>query len=893
MKILSPVLALIVARIAVAAPTFYVAPDGNDADPGTRAKPFATITRARDAARELKMPATVQIRGGIYRLTAPIVFTEADSGVVYEAAPGERPVFSGGRVITGWQRASGRLWKTQLPDVAAGKWFFHQLFVNGQRRCPARIPNAGYLRTEGPLAAYSRDKKANAGNREIRIGFKFKPGDLKSGWHNPGDIRLFLYHSWTASLHWLDSVDEENGIVRFTNPCGWPVGWWEKQQRYHLEHVREGLDAPGEWYLDRATGVLEYFPMPGENMNGVEVVAPVLTRLVTIEGAHDLTLRGLSFQHADWQWPDKTQTADGQAAAFLDAAVLARNAARVTFENCEIAHVGTYALWLEAGCKSNHVVHCEMHDLGAGGVRIGGTMRQKTASKTNAVTGVAVPELTMDGAAPRDTGYNVVDNNFIHDAGHVFPAGVGVFIGHSGFNQVTHNEICDLFYSPISVGWVWGFGKSVAHHNHIAHNHLHHYGWGVLSDMGGVYTLGPSPGTVVAHNWVHHANAYSYGGWGLYTDEGSSDIVLENNIVHDTKSGGFHQHYGANNIVRNNIFAFSREAQIRRSREDVKNSLIFTRNIVYCDNDQVLTRIWKNGDYVVNSNLYWTVGKSEPLFAGLDWEEWRETSGQDKDSLLADPLFENAPRRDFRLKKNSPAFKIAFQPIDLKGIGLYGEREWVSKPDRVRRPEFILPPTAAPTIAGIEDDFEQTPVGEKPKQAHISGDGGDASCRVTRETAASGKQSLKFTDAPDLAQVYHPHLYYQPRPLRRKVRIAFDLRVEPGAMVWAECRDAGKPYRVGPSLRVDANGQLTANKQPLLTVPHSKWFHIEMIFPLGREATGTYDLTVTIPGQKPLAFPGLPLGNKQFDCLQWFGFMSMANARAVYYVDNLKITPVK
>jgi parallel beta-helix repeat protein len=879
--------ALFLTTLATAAPTFYVATNGDDANTGTKVKPFATIMRARDAARGLT--AIVQIRGGTYRLTEPIVFTQADSGTVYEAAPGERPVFSGGRVISGWQRGEGKLWKAQVPD----KLFFNQLFVNGERRRPASIPNEGYLRTQGPLASYTKDRKANAGIREIRIGFKFKPGDLKSAWHNPNDIRLFLYHSWTASLHWLDRVDEESATVRFTNQCGWPVGYWEKEQRYRLEHVREGLDAPGEWYLDRTTGLLEYFPMPGENMNKVEVVAPVLTRLITIEGTHDITLRGLSFQHADWNFADKTQSADGQAAAFLDAAVQARDAQHVTFENCEIAHIGTYALWLEAGCKSNRVVHCEIHDLGAGGVRIGETMRQKTASKTNVVVAVAVPELTMEGTGARDTGHNVVDNNFIHDAGHVFPAGIGVFIGHSAFNEVTHNEICDLFYSPISVGWVWGFGKSVAHHNRIAHNHLHHYGWGVLSDMGAVYTLGPSPGTVVANNLVHHANSYSYGGWGLYTDEGSSDIVLENNVVFDTKTGGFHQHYGANNIVRNNIIAFSREAQIQRSREDVKNSFSFTRNIVYCDNDQVLTRIWKNGDYLVNSNVYWSIGKSAPLFAGNDWDDWRATSGQDKDSLLADPLFENAARRDFRLKKNSPAFKIGFQPIDLKDIGLYGERDWVNKPKQVKRAEFVLPQTAAPTTIGLDEDFEQTPVGEKPKRAHISGDDGNASCRVTRETAATGKHSLKFTDAPGLAQVYQPHLFYQPRPLRRRVRVSLDLRVEPGAIVVAECRDAGKPYRVGPSIRVDGTGQMTAGKKPLLTVPQSQWFHIEMTFNLGKDSTGVYDLAVTLPGQKLQTFPALPFGNKQFDCLQWFGFMSMANAKAVYYLDNLKIAPVK
>jgi hypothetical protein len=308
----------------------------------------------------------------------------------------------------------------------------------------------------------------------------------------------------------------------------------------------------------------------------------------------------------------------------------------------------------------------------------------------------------------------------------------------------------------------------------------------------------------------------------------------------------------------------------------------------------VLTRVWKNGDYVVNSNVYWTIGKSAPLFGGRDWDEWRATSGQDKDSLLADPLFVSATRRDFRLKKNSPAFKVGFQPIDLKGIGLYGEREWVNKPRQVKRAEFVLPPTAAPRTAGVEDDFEQTAVGAKAKNAVVSGEDGGASARVTDKTAKSGKRSLKFTDAPDLAQVYHPHLYFQPQLTRGKVRVALDLRVEPGAIVWMECRDGtAKGYRVGPSIRVDGSGQLVAAKKPLLSVPQGKWFHIEMTFNLGKDATGAYDLAVALPGRKPRTFPGLPFGHKEFDRLQWFGFMSMANAPAAYYLDNLKIAPVK
>ena len=208
--------------------------------------------------------------------------------------------------------------------------------------------------------------------------------------------------------------------------------------------------------------------------------------------------------------------------------------------------------------------------------------------------------------------------------------------------------------------------------------------------------------------------------------------MLENNVVYDTKSGGFHQHYGRDNVIRNNIFAFSREPQLRRSREDLQCSLTLSHNIVYCDNDEILGGVRRNGDYHLDYNDYWTAVPATPLFDGRDFAEWR-AGGQDQHSILADPQFVDAGQRVFQLKPGSPALALGFRPIVLSGFGLYGEPEWVDGPKKVKRAEFVLPATATPTPTGIDDGFETTPVGSPGTDAATHGEKGARRLRQRRK----------------------------------------------------------------------------------------------------------------------------------------------------------------
>ncbi|HPP52533.1 MAG TPA: hypothetical protein PK777_06270, partial [Thermoguttaceae bacterium] len=363
--------------------TFYVSPAGNDRWSGRLAAPnpdqtdgpFASLQRARSAVREfknqpagLKEPVEVVLRAGCYFLQEPIVFEPEDSGapdcpITYKAHPGEQVILSGGVRITGWKKPeNGNIWTAELPEVRQGRWYFYQLFVGGNRRTRARTPNQGYLLNEGPIPLLEDRQKA-IHDPEAKRGFRFRPGDIRR-FTNLEDVNVIQFHSWTASIHWIQELDESKGIVRFTVPADWPTGYWTKNERYYLENYPEALDSPGEWYLDRKTGLVSYWPLDGEDPRQVEVVAPRLRHLVRLEGKPEegkivqyIRLEGLSLQHADWFIPDKGR-ADGQAAHFLDAAVMARGAKHCELAQCEIAHVGEYALWLGAGCQHNRIFHC-------------------------------------------------------------------------------------------------------------------------------------------------------------------------------------------------------------------------------------------------------------------------------------------------------------------------------------------------------------------------------------------------------------------------------------------------------------------------------------------------------------------------------------------------------
>jgi parallel beta-helix repeat protein len=635
--------------------TLFVTTNGNDAWTGRLAAPnaaqddgpFATLPAAVNAVRARLPgdPITIFLRNGTFTLGEPLRLGVADSRITIAAFESEKPVMSGGRRISGWKNVRSNLWQAAVPEARDGKWVFRQLFINGQRATRARTPNSGYFRIQG---ASPQDKP---------VKLKFKPGEIKKEWASDGEVEAIALLAWADIRMQIKAVDETNHVATLSGDPR-PSNK-EDNAQYYIENTPDALDAPGEWYLDRKTGTVSYLAKAGENLASAEVIAPVLDDLIVISGdavakqsADKITLRGLTFSHTDWTLGPKGH-ADTQAAVAQRGDIRAEFARNITIEDCTFTHLAGYAVELGRGAQNCRVVGNVMTDLGAGGVRVGeSAIRQDAFDQTSG---------------------HVIADNEIHHLGVVFPPAVGVFILQSGNNRVAHNHIHDLFYTAVSVGWTWGYRASPCSNNIVEWNHMHDIGQSLLSDMGAVYTLGPQPGSAVRNNLIHDVNAFTYGGWGLYTDEGSTGIVLENNIVYRCKNAGFHQHYGKENVIRNNIFAFNKENQLMRTRDEQHISFFFTNNIVIHDSGNLLGSSWKNEQYVIDRNVYWDTraagDASKMKFSNATFDQWK-ARGHDTNSVIADPQVVDASKFDFRLKPESPALKLGFKPIDLTGVGV-------------------------------------------------------------------------------------------------------------------------------------------------------------------------------------------------------------------------------
>ena len=617
--------------------------------------------------------ATVTVKG-VNWLSRPVVFTAADHDIDFIGETDA--MISGGIRLGGWKDLGGGVWETEAPKLPSGEtMFFDQLWVDGRRASCARLPSEGWFKV-----AEAKQLPGGRNGAKYTEFVALSDETAKALAQVPEEdypyLEVGVICKWSYGLRTLGSYSAETNSLTMATDFPWQPWkiWRPNDTQVAFFNVRSAFDAPGEWFLDMKAGKVRYRPLPGEDPARLEIVVPrqgvkALLRFAgdwrKRESVANIRFRNIAFAHAAAESTgNRPHPIDQyQAACRMDGMISLEGVRGIVFDACNFSHCAGYGLRFHSGCTGNRIVNCRISDPGAGGIWMG----------ADEIGGPDIARKILKPNRPDSVAFNVVSNCVITGGGRYSPEGVGVCLSHCSDTAIVHNDIFDFYYSGISVGWTWGFYGSVSQRNDIGFNRIWDLGKGVMSDMGGVYTLGTSFGTKVHDNVIHDVRSYDYGGWGLYCDEGSEGIVEERNLIWNTTDGGFHQHYGAGCIIRNNIFAFNRMiGAVRMCRDvvqDIPCTLNFINNIVYVkegplasDGVHCVGGIWAN-------NLWYDVrGKDKAQFDKLDWDAW-VASGKESGGVYGDPLFADPEHFNFTLNAESPALKLGFKPFDYSRAG--------------------------------------------------------------------------------------------------------------------------------------------------------------------------------------------------------------------------------
>lgn len=857
----------------------FVATNGNDAWSGLLPTPNAAgtdgpkrtigaaqaIARSRLAAMTTgaqRLPVHVRIASGVYRLSAPLSFGPADSGaagapMVYRAeVPGTVTLSGAIPIATMLGAAAGTPMRMPAPALdASAMRGGSQLFVSGKRATLARSPNEGnywFVQKAVPLAT----EPVGAVGQEA-----FNPpadaltliNGLSAADRSQAMVKVF--QAWSAGRHRLSSLAAPAGAVRVTPRTFWPFLGLGPNQRFFVENVGAALDAPGEWLWD-ASGI-RYIATAADAGKSLNFEMPVLEQLVVIKGTQstgawvqDLELRGLKFANTRLLTPD-AGFVDNQAAVAVGAAIEVDAARRVVIDNCSIERTGGYAVWLRNAVRESLVTNCTMRDLGAGGVKVGLTAQSPT--DTNA------------------TGLNQVRNNTIDGTGKVVPGAVGVWIGQSSDNTVANNLISNTSYTGISLGWSWNYGTSTAMRNRVTANLLLNIGTGQLSDMGAIYTLGESTGTVISGNIIHEVRpypGYGAGAWGLYNDEASTGITWERNIVIGTDAGGYLLHYGRNNIVRNNLLAHGDRGEVRVTRSDpTLTRLDFNNNLLIPKNQYPLVAYATAPDVIYLANKV-SSRSLQAVTADITKCGNGCAAADVTVSVGTDPRVISLVGADAATNAWVAAVGGAAGPPGLT---------YASAPAPDTPPPPVVntaPPVVvvAPPVA-YTAEIAGTAVGAQPNNLQYrTGAAGSGAISIQNDATAPSGKSLRFVDSASIVNRWEPYAWATLNHTKATSTVEFTVRIDATSSFLHEWRDDANVYTTGPSLWVKPTGVEVGGKV-VAPAPLGQWIRIKITAPLDT-AAGTWKLEVRQADGTLTTLNNLPNKNSAWKRLNWLGFVS-------------------
>ncbi|TDH27538.1 L-rhamnose mutarotase [Segetibacter sp. 3557_3] len=567
---------LIIAISTAGAADIYVATNGNDTNLGTKERPLLTLNMALRKAREMRRLRDPAISGGIHIIVAAgtYAFDEslfirpedsgtAESPTTIEAQPGNKTVFSGGVQLSGWKRtgsapgglpqvARNKIWETDVPYIGAGVMEFRQLWINDRKAVRAKLRNGDSMNR-----IYSWDHSAQT----TKVP-RFKGADLSA----VKGIEMFIHQWWAIATLRIKSVVNkgDTSVIAFHQPESrvqsehpWPAPWISSEtgnSAFNLTNAIQFLDEPGEWFLDLQRAKVYYWPLEGENMANAKVIAPALETLVKIEGTPDnpvsnIFFKGISFEHTGWLRPSKQGHVPHQAGMYMIDAYKLKVPGTPDKKSLENqAWVGRPAAAVEVsyadytgfqGCRFEHLAstgldyHKAVHNATINGnlfKDIGGTAILAGVFSDPAVE-VHLPYEPKDER--EISGDLRITNNLINDVTNEDWGCVGIGAGFVRNTHIAHNDISDIAYTGIMLGWGWTRTLNAMRNNHIVGNRIHHFGK-QMYDVAGIYSLSAQPNSLISENYIdsiykapyaHLPNHWFY----IYTDEGTAYASVTNN----------------------------------------------------------------------------------------------------------------------------------------------------------------------------------------------------------------------------------------------------------------------------------------------------------------------------------------------------------------------------
>ncbi|EDQ90484.1 uncharacterized protein MONBRDRAFT_7138 [Monosiga brevicollis MX1] len=645
---------------------------------------FATWSDMRAALGRKPLRHTViEFGPGLHFLnSSSLVLGLDDANVSLVGAGREATVVSGGVLLDEWVDAPEwpGYWQARLPDNVS---YVRQLFVYNQTR--AATPGLAFSRRFTARSAEMVYNHTNMNDPEHSI--VLFPGQFNASYHNPGDVLVSIYHCWTLTTHRVRAFDPTNLTLTLLQAPHVDIPRCEHAsgKRFYVEDAREYLArVPGRFYVDREARMILYHPLPLEASQRSKFQAVIGQNITLLRGAgaSGVRIANLSLMHGQVDMLGYFEgDCDAQSATNLkSAAVVVNNGSDWNITNVAIAHVGTHGLWLNASVSNVLVQGLHTFDTAASGVRLG---HYSAHPATRATQGV------------------ILEDSLLETGGQVYVMAPGMLLVACRACRVAYNTIRNFSYSGISTGY--GFSEAPADlaDTVLYRNHLHSLGQGVLSDMGCVYTWGGDQAGLrvdgnVCHDVVNFDPALGgYGGWGIYTDQSSRNVVICNNLVYDTASSCVHEHEATAVLLSNNILvqtgrwanpgAAALRGALPDPRRDIWANFTLTTNVLVSEAGNASSSgllFYAAADWAVaynssayDSNLYFVSeasGRNASALrvfpGGVTLATW-QAQGYDRRSREADPLFADPAARNFSLLPNSPALALGFQPVPWELAG--------------------------------------------------------------------------------------------------------------------------------------------------------------------------------------------------------------------------------